>query len=164
MLYFAYGSNMSTARLLARTPSARVVKTARLTGHRLLFHKKGADGSGKCDAHCIDGDVCVFGVVFELHASDKQVLDRIEGLGYGYDQKTVSVIAGSGEWIDAVTYYANSIDADLQPFHWYKAHVLHGAREQGLPPDYIERIAAVESIPDPDAGRHHDEMAIYRSG
>lgn len=48
--YFAYGSNMLTERLIARTPSARPVGTSLLPGHRLTFHKRGRDGSGKCDA------------------------------------------------------------------------------------------------------------------
>ncbi|RMD60293.1 MAG: gamma-glutamylcyclotransferase, partial [Planctomycetota bacterium] len=50
MLYFAYGSNMSTPRLRRRVSRAVPVATARLPGCRLAFHKLGADGSGKCDA------------------------------------------------------------------------------------------------------------------
>ena len=50
MLYFAYGSNLSSARMAARVPSARVVARAQLPGHALRFHKVGRDGSAKCDA------------------------------------------------------------------------------------------------------------------
>jgi hypothetical protein len=39
--------------------------------------------------------------------------------------------------------------------------VLHGAREHGLPVDYIRRIEAVDSMADPDADRHAVECAIY---
>ena len=53
--YFAYGSNCNQAIMekkgvIARTPSARPVGTSLLPGHRLTFHKRGRDGSGKCDA------------------------------------------------------------------------------------------------------------------
>ena len=43
MHYFAYGSNMSVARLRMRTPSARKVGLFRLASHDLRFHKRGAD-------------------------------------------------------------------------------------------------------------------------
>ncbi len=51
MLYFSYGSNMSSRRLLSRVPSARFITSASLPGHALHFHKKGLDGSAKCDAY-----------------------------------------------------------------------------------------------------------------
>ncbi|TNF88372.1 MAG: gamma-glutamylcyclotransferase, partial [Gammaproteobacteria bacterium] len=41
LYYFAYGSNMSPARLQARVPSARPLGVYRLKGHRLSFHKRG---------------------------------------------------------------------------------------------------------------------------
>jgi hypothetical protein len=50
MLYFAYGSNMSVSRLVARTPSAQPLGRCALRGHQLRFHKVGGDGSAKCDA------------------------------------------------------------------------------------------------------------------
>ena len=46
MRYFAYGSNMSIARLSERAPSAEVIGVARLRSHVLRFHKVGTDGSG----------------------------------------------------------------------------------------------------------------------
>ncbi len=48
--YFAYGSNMSVRRLVARLPSASVVTTGFVTGYKLVFDKLSKkDGSGKCD-------------------------------------------------------------------------------------------------------------------
>lgn len=58
-------------------------------------------------------------------------------------------------------YYATRIKDSMKPFHWYKQHVLVGARENGLPADYIAKIEAVESIDDPRGRRHKREMAIY---
>jgi hypothetical protein len=48
--YFAYGSNMETARLRERMPSAKPLGVAKLSGHELRFHKRSKDGSGKCNA------------------------------------------------------------------------------------------------------------------
>jgi hypothetical protein len=49
-VYFAYGSNMSTARLRQRMPSCKPLGTAVLSEHKLRFHKRSTDQSGKCNA------------------------------------------------------------------------------------------------------------------
>ena len=59
-------------------------------------------------------------------------------------------------------YYATDIDPSLRPYHWYKRHVLIGARENNLPAEYIEHIEAIEAIDDPDKQRCSREIAIYR--
>ena len=162
MLYFSYGSNMSLARLRARAASARFHTTAILPAHRLQFHKIGKDGSAKCDAEQTGkSQDRIMGVVYEIAGNDKSDLDRHEGLGSGYAEKKVEVITDNGT-ITAFTYFATAIDDSLRPFHWYKQHVLIGARENHLPADYIARIEAVESIDDPDAARQTRELAIYR--
>jgi len=162
MLYFAYGSNMSTPRLINRVSSARVVAVARLKQHRLKFHKKGKDTSGKCDAEFTnDAKDVVYGVVFEIAASQKAKLDEKEGLQNGYEEKKVSVYTGNGEELKAVTYYATHIEQTLKPYEWYKEHVLRGAREHGLPAEYVTTIKTVQAIPDPDKSRHDSELSIY---
>lgn len=163
LLYFAYGSNMSTPRLIARTPSAKALFVARLDNHKLQFHKRSHDGSGKCDIEITNNPVdVVHGVIFELILSEKIILDKIEGLGNGYDEMTVSVSTHQGESITAVCYSATDIDPSLKPYHWYKEHVLRGAREHGLPGEYIQAIGAVESIADPEPENHEKELLIYR--
>lgn len=162
MLYFSYGSNMSARRMLARVPTARRAEQALLPSHRLVFHKRGRDGSAKCDAH-YTGRVedKVVGVLFELPAAGKSMLDRYEGLGRGYAQKQVRVRTENGIWVRAMTYYATHIDSLLQPFSWYKIHVLTGARENRLPAAYVRTIKRVATIDDPDPERHTRELAVY---
>ena len=149
-LYFAYGSNMSSARLTARTPSARVVGPGRLPGHALRWHKLGRDGSGKCDVVFAGrgSSAVVWGVVYRIDCAEKADLDRIEGLGVGYDKHEVVVATEAGE-IAARTYRArpNAVNATLRPRQWYKAHVLDGAREHGLPASYVAMIEEVEAAP-----------------
>jgi gamma-glutamylcyclotransferase (GGCT)/AIG2-like uncharacterized protein YtfP len=162
MLYFAYGSNMSITRLRGRVSSARPVTTATLTGHALRFHKIGRDGSAKCDAYP-DGNPghSVAGVVYAIDDAEKPALDRAEGVGNGYAEKEVTLVTQSGEIVHASTYQATKTDPGLRPFHWYRYHVLRGARENHLPETYVRRIEAVESVADPDPQRHEREMAIY---
>ncbi|MEM0953386.1 MAG: gamma-glutamylcyclotransferase family protein [Pseudomonadota bacterium] len=161
MLYFAYGSNMSSRRLQQRILTVRSLGTAILHGHQLRFHKMGSDGSGKCDAYCTDVyDDVIHGVLFEIDDAGKATLDGIEGLGFGYDDKEVEVLHGGSE-VRAVTYIATRIDEKRQPFAWYHQHVVVGAQEAELPEAYLRNILDVTVIDDPDPIRHAKELAIY---
>jgi gamma-glutamylcyclotransferase len=150
-LYFAYGSNMSTLRVTAsdRAPTARAICSGYVSGRRLTFDKVGRDGSAKCDCE-LTGNAAdhVYGVVFEVGENDRTSLDRAEGKGGGYDATLVEVVAGATV-ITASTYFATNKNSGLKPYHWYKQHVLDGAREAGLPPDYVRIIEQVESMDDP---------------
>jgi hypothetical protein len=163
MYYFAYGSNMSSRRLGARVPAATRLGTATLYAHCLKFHKRSRkDNSAKCDVSpSRDPAQRVLGVLYELPATQKAELDRVEGLGEGYAVKQVQLELVDGRRVLAYTYYATLIDPNLKPYHWYKQHVLRGAQENGLARAYIEAIAAEESVADPDAQRHARELAIY---
>ena len=144
-LYFAYGSNMSSERLRGRTPSAISLGRARLPGYALRWHKLGRDGSGKCDITPSNASgTAVWGVLYRIDGAERDGLDTVEGLGVGYDEHTVQVETDTVVR-EAVTYKARpeKIDAALRPLAWYKAHVLHGATEHGLPDEYVRRIAAV---------------------
>jgi hypothetical protein len=152
--YFAYSSNMLTDRLRERVPSATAIGIGQLLGHALRWDKRsGHDGSGKCDAEATgrQEDV-VWGVVFELDPEDKPALDKAEGLGAGYAEKTVNVLTETGP-VAAVMYYATDKDASLRPYHWYKALVIAGAREHGLPPSYRSRLELVVTVSDPKSMR-----------
>lgn len=162
IFYFAYGSNMSTLRIKRRIGSATVLSTGHLSEHALRFHKRSVDGSAKCNIeHTKLLDDKVYGVIFEIHKSEKAILDRYEGLGNGYEEKRVSTYLPDGRIIAATTYYATHIDASLQPYHWYKEHVLRGAREHALPDEHIAAIESIGSIADPNQSNHAAELSIY---
>lgn len=101
------------------------------------------------------------GAVFAMSAADKEELDRKECHGFGYKEKTVTVTLENGDRVEASTYCAVETDAGLNPYSWYKEHVLRGARENNLPHEYISKIEEIESMPDPDMDRHARELAIY---
>ena len=162
MLYFAYGSNMSSKRIQARVASAHFVTVAVLEMHSLRFHKVSEDGSAKCDAFLTgDSEDRIYGVIYDLAEADKPALDEIEGVGFGYEEKTIDVISVDDEPILAYTYCATNLDTDLSPYDWYHHHVIAGAREFDLPPDYIEQIQSVSTMSDPDTLRQKRELAIY---
>jgi gamma-glutamylcyclotransferase len=163
-LYFAYGSNMSLARLRApgRAPSAERVGAASIARHRLVFDKVGRiDGSGKadCERSGAAGDR-VHGGLFRIALEERAALDRAEGAGAGYEAREVEVRTAAGT-VRALCYFATRKDPQLRPYGWYIEHVLVGAREFALPPDYIRAIEQIASLPDPDAGRDARERAIH---
>ena len=157
ILYFAYGSNMYAARLRYRVPSCRFRFTAQLLRHRLCFHKRSSDGSGKCNAFATAASKdSVFGVVYEISSAEKPALDRAEGLGSGYRDECVSVRSPDGQEVQVRTYIADgdAIDDRLKPYSWYKDFVLKGAQEHGLPLEYIHScIEPVLAVTDPDRKR-----------
>ena len=140
---------MSTARLRQRAPSAQPIGTGRLRHHALRWHKLGRDGSGKCDVAYtgFDSTDVVWGVLFAIDDADKHLLDSAEGLGIGYSERKVTIATSRGEYA-ALTYQAiaNKIAPTLRPHAWYKAHVLRGAREHGLPESYVAALDAMKTV------------------
>jgi gamma-glutamylcyclotransferase len=163
MNYFAYGSNMSINRLSTRINIKKTIGIGMLTKHKLMFHKRSYDGSGKCDAYFTgkDSDV-IYGVIYDIEDVELDNLDRFEGIGQGYKRKSIFV-EGYHDSITytAITYCAEEIDSTLKPYTWYKEHVLKGAEENGLPEEYINKIKRVKAIKDLDLGREIKELSIY---
>ena len=167
MKYFAYGSNMLEQRLRdpARAPSAVFFGVGTVRGHRLVFHKTGMDGSGKCtlDATREDSDA-VYGVLFEIDDAHWPRLDEAEGVkGGSYSRETIPVeLAGCGTRVHAQTYIANShaVDPSCVPFEWYKALVVAGALEHGLPDEYVRALQDVVATRDPDDERREAALAM----
>jgi len=108
----------------------------------------------------------LYGVVFRIKKAEKVVLDKAEGLGYGYREDKIKVVTPGGT-IDALAYVGIKLDPVLKPFHWYKDLVVAGAVDNRLPPDYIEKLRTVESVPDPEPDRESKreaEAALRDSG
>ncbi len=166
VVYFAYGSNMSTVRLRERMPSCKPLGIATLPGHALRFHKRSVDRSGKCNAFAADNQDNVIGVLFSFDPAERALLDRAEGIGNGYEHATVTVINDKGRRRKVLTYLATAdyIDDSLKPYGWYKDFVLAGATEHELPPEYVaEYIQSVETIDDPDKARDEKQRATLEN-
>jgi hypothetical protein len=99
-----------------------------------------------------DATAVVYGVLYEIPVGERQALDQ-EGLGNGYEAKSAEVVFKGARRI-ASLYHATEIDPTLKPDSWYKAFVVVGAKEHGLPGTYIEQLVAIDAIEDPDRERH----------
>lgn len=161
MYYFAYGSNMCTARLARRVPTVTPVGPAWLDGHQLRWHLVGGDGSAKCNVwHTGDPQDRVHGVLFQLDESRLDQLHAAEGPAYDYLKLTVG--RPSGESVTAATYRGRAewLEDGLTPFVWYHHFVVSGAREHGLPAEWISRLQAVATCADPDSERARQNAVI----
>lgn len=165
MLYFAYGPDISSRWMQHILPSVQPVMRGWLGQHHLYFHKIGTDGSGKCDAFFTGNDKNnILGVLYEVNAEQAEALGRNEVFLNGYAKKEVTIISDEGKKVEAFTFCATKIETTLRPYHWYKGHVLIGAREFDFPEEYISQFLTVESIEDPDSSRNKDELAIQGIG
>ena len=86
-------------------------------------------------------------------------LDYHEELDSGYYACNVPITIGSRRRL-ARTYRAIPTDPELKPLDWYTRFVVEGAREHGLPEDYIARLALTPSVSDADTGRRAKNMRV----
>lgn len=157
--YAAYGSNLHPTRLVMRVPSARLIGTASVPGFDLRFHKKSVDGSAKCDIVEAASEIHV--AVFEILFEEKPLLDKIEGLGIGYDEMQIAVPNVGDCW----TYTAaeSHVDPTLIPYTWYRAMVLLGCELHGFPERYTRTVRQVADQPDPDEQRLRENSLIVEA-
>lgn len=131
-LYFAYGSNMSRARLEARLGAVGDLGWATLREHEHSFDKRGHDGSGKGHIARVAGSV-VHGVLYELTLGQMVMLDRFE---YGYRRGPIAATGNRARCVFTTvhTYYPLARVPRLVPTLEYLGHYLRGIAEHGLPP------------------------------
>ncbi len=145
--YFAYGSNLSEARLHENCPSARLETIARLPGYRLAFTRRSERwGGGVADIRP-DPAGEVWGVVWRIDAEDGAALDRQEGVHASpprYRRIEVSVTTPSGDLLECLAYQVVEPEAEhIAPSAAYLGTMLRGARAAGLPEAYVARIEAI---------------------
>jgi len=162
ILYYAYGSNLHPARLGARIPSSQLLGIAEISGYELLFHKRGADQSAKCNAlYSGNPEHLLLGALFSMSAHEKPILDAIEGAGYVVSE--VVVIHAGAPW-QAFMYVAETeyIDDSLMPYQWYKDLVYLGARFLDFPDHYVSQLGRVDAVEDADGERHARNEQILK--
>jgi len=141
--YLAYGSNLHPLRIGQRLGVVERLGSVALPGWRLALHKRGEDGSGKGNlVRCADSHA--WGVVYQLNAEMKPLLDAFEGDGYDCVKLEVKLNhQRQAQTLDCFAYLAMSawVDDSLLPHDWYAELIQHGARNAGFPAAYLDWIA-----------------------
>ena len=80
-LYFAFGSNLSTAQMHRRCPASTALGLGELKGWRWIINKRGY-------ANVVPGSTStVYGLLYRLPSDDEATLDLCEGVPWAYDKK-----------------------------------------------------------------------------
>jgi gamma-glutamylcyclotransferase len=139
-LLFAYGSNLASSEMEAWCPEARFAGVARLLGHRLALLRRSIRwGGGAVDIVPAPGEE-VWGALYELPNGALDRLDAKEGEGWAYRRTDVEV-EHDGRRLAAAAYEVIEKEPDEVPATpEYVAVILQGARERGLPEEYVARL------------------------
>ena len=143
--YFAYGSNMHHAIFCERRGMCpRASRVARLAGYRLCFNLAIGPGErGVANVEPVDG-ACTWGVLYLLTGDELSRLDRTEGIGFGAYARVLVEVEADGERVQAHTYVSTRTREGRKPSARYLGLLLEGARQHGLPVDYVAALEACD--------------------
>lgn len=152
---------MLPQRLLDRCSSAKLIGSGFAANCGLEFTKPSTDGSGKATLVPVLGSN-VPGVLFAIDVSEREALDRFEGLGFGYRRDDSFVVNASalGSDVKASTYLATARDEQLIPFDWYLAAVIAGALHHEMSETYVAELRSTRFYEDTKADRKTRIAAI----
>ncbi len=145
--YFAYGSNLWTDQMIARTgpisQGDHGPRIARLANHRLVFQN--LTSGGPAFANITSPGDGVLGVVYRCNPAALEKLDRYE---QGYERRAIVVVDEHGELLAAVAYVVETArGANFgNPSAEYLNRIVTGARQHSLPEAYIARIVATAGL------------------
>jgi hypothetical protein len=130
---------MSSAELRAWCPSHRVLGPAELPDHRLAFLRRSIRwGAGVVDIVPAPGR-SVWGVLYDLPVGPGE-LDAKEGAGFAYRRREVDVLGDDSSFAAFAYEVIEKEPAEVRPRPDYVELLVTGAREHGLPADYIAEL------------------------
>jgi AIG2-like family len=133
MLHFAYGSNMSRARMGARCPGATALGTATLEHWRFII---GPEGHGSIVPR--PGAV-VHGVLWRVGARDIAAINAYESLDSGLYVRRIIPVRRAQSLLPALVYILRR-HGEGTPRPAYIHLVVEAARDWGLPEHYIDAL------------------------
>jgi gamma-glutamylcyclotransferase (GGCT)/AIG2-like uncharacterized protein YtfP len=139
-LLFAYGSNMASSEMEAWCPRHRFLGPARLDGFRLELRRRSIRWRGGAADIVAAPEESVWGALYEVADGELDLLDAKEGEGFAYRQVEVELADGRR----ATAYEV--IDKEPQEVpcsREYAELVLAGARDRGLPEEWVRRLAGI---------------------
>jgi cation transport regulator ChaC len=155
--YFAYGSNMSRAIFVdLRRIEPLAARPAWIDGYRLVFDIPVGKGERGVASLATEHGARTHGVLYRLTPEQGEHLDHTEGVHFGvYQRIAVEVSTAHGDRISAFTYQSSRTSEGRKPSPRYLGLLLDGAREHGLPQDYVQFLQSFELARDErSTGRH----------
>jgi gamma-glutamylcyclotransferase len=139
-LLFAYGCNMASSEMQAWCPEHRFVGPARLDGFKVELRRRSIRWrGGAADIVAAPGE-SVWGALYEVADGELDRLDHKEGEGFAYRQVRVELADGRR----AIAYEVIDKEPREVPCSpEYAELVLAGARERGLPEEWVRELAGI---------------------
>jgi hypothetical protein len=138
--YFAYGANMNRDVFVRRRRFHPLsTERATLSGYELLFAARGMTFVEPVFAALRAApDGCVHGVLYRLRRDNADRLHRLED---GYERLAVDVRGVESGVVGAYTYNIPQLTHGLVPSRRYLGLLCDGARDAGLPNEYVATLA-----------------------
>ncbi|QYT00562.1 Gamma-glutamylcyclotransferase [Trichoderma simmonsii] len=162
ILYFAYGSNLSTEQMRQRCPYSTAVGLGKVTGWRWIINTRGyanivrenedtatqeqEDDSGKVDEQKgksrmeedTEEESQVYGMLYLLPVEDEERLDRYEGVPWAYEKLHIEAFWVSNT--DRIDGEEQRVEEELTPVK-VLAYVDTQRVTEGRPKEeYVERM------------------------
>lgn len=149
--FFAYGANMNPRQIKMRCSHPVRVSAAFLADYRLGFYGHSAEWDSGMETAVKDHGSRLWGVVYALSDLDWERLDlwqdaRFDGTGRCFHYP-VEVCDLRGCRYEARMYKLDVRSAMRAPSENYMEHILEGARENKLPPSYLDALLAIKTVP-----------------
>jgi hypothetical protein len=143
--YFAYGSNLCRQTFLGRRRMEPLeTRVGRLDGYRLCFDLPVGPGERGVANLIAEPGAHVWGALYRLTPAACEHLDRTEGVPAGvYGRLAVTVVDSGGIACVAFTYESRLRQEGRKPSPRYMNLLLTGAREHGLPADYVHYLRGI---------------------
>ena len=151
ILYFAYGSNMSAARMKQRLGWEAPRRAASLKDFQLVFDQAGFNDPASSPANIrSEQGGLVEGIVYEVEEKDLKILDGYEKY---YQRLEVKVIAAKEKNLDAVTYLSKKNRWEKPPTREYLNFLLEG--KSFLSWKYFDELSRIQVIPEDSMKQEH---------
>jgi len=146
-VYFAYGSNLLAERIHIQNPTAVRIGAGKLNGYRLDFNEFSSFWEGCPSTVVPDPNEHVWGALWQLNTSDLSNLDQQEGVNMKmYLPFEVDIVTPNGDKVLSRCYKLVNqplvkqipLPLDRRPSKAYLETILLGAKETGLPLDYLQ--------------------------
>ncbi len=143
--FFAYGSNMSVWVMSEICGEHKVVGPVRLDDYRVAFLRKSRGWQGGVADIVYSAGDAVWGVLYAIGNSCHNALDSKEQFGTGYTSMNVEVsLPEAGQTVHAFTYTViDKASEEIPPSQHYFDTMLEGAKQRGLPDDYIKYLRLI---------------------
>ena len=151
ILYFAYGSNMSAARMKQRLGWEAPRRAATLRDFQLVFDQAGFNDPSWSPANIrSEQGGLVEGMVYEVEEKDLKILDGYEKY---YQRLEVKVMAAQEKKMDAVTYLSKKSRGEKPPTQEYLNFLLEG--KSFLSREYFDKLSRIQVIQEDSKKQEH---------